>query len=430
MNGYGYGDRNFETSCPKCQVVINHDLLRVAKFKKDTENLIMRDYPLGGTILCPTEGTPDAGPADKAYKFATTFPNRLVKTAIRSQILELTKSTIHNASMNDVKDLIEDAIKDRDIIKIVNGLKRHESSALSRESRIAIRKMMSRYWENSSIFALELGGAVIRQSVFVEKMHQIDWVHSPTAKETMERLLTKYSRFIEIMCLYPKNVCVPTLDVDLAWHTHQLCPQRYYNYTMGKCKKFIDHDDKMDENALSSGFEWASKMYEKHYQEVYSECTCWYCEGTSSSPFLSPLSPIIPSHHQTNTPRPSNPHNPHLNSKPSPRSLQTRAHRQHLPLLTHLPPSPLPIRAHLLPPLHNNHPPPRPRARPRLRAFPSRPPIATRLRLPQSLQARPSSRSSHPPTHRLRERCRLGLSLCLVWSLYGSVLYGRNVLCR
>jgi hypothetical protein len=67
--------------------------------------------------------------------------------------------------------------------------------------------------------------------------------------------------------------------VDLGWHTHQLSPKPYYDYTVLKCKKFIDHDDKMDEDALNTGFEWTSKTYQKLFQGVYSECTCWYCEG-------------------------------------------------------------------------------------------------------------------------------------------------------
>lgn len=111
-------------------------------------------------------------------------------------------------------------------------------------------RMMSRYWENTSIFALELGGAVIRQSVFVEKMHGLDWLHSPAASQTMSRLILKYSRFIHIMAKNPLHTVVPTLDVDLGWHTHQLSPKSYYDYTTKACTKFIDHDDKISEDAL------------------------------------------------------------------------------------------------------------------------------------------------------------------------------------
>jgi hypothetical protein len=287
MTGTGYGDRDLSYICHKCGGEINQDLLRVAKFKKDSENLILRDWPLGGTILSTTTGGPDGPIASEAFTHFNTFPNRLISMALRSKVLELTNPNYYRKpTMLDVRDLIENSIKDKSIVKKVNSKSTFESCALRRQERLAVRKMMSRYWENSSVFALELGGAVIRQSVFVDKMYSLDWLHSPAAKETMKRLLLKYQRFIQIMATYPLHVAVPTLDVDLGWHTHQLSPRSYYDYTVEKCKKFIDHDDKMDEDQLNTSFEWTSKTYQKLFQGVYSECTCWYCEGEFPLPLL------------------------------------------------------------------------------------------------------------------------------------------------
>ncbi|TVY85990.1 Glycine-rich domain-containing protein, partial [Lachnellula willkommii] len=283
LSGTGYGDRSFSYVCHKCGGEIDHDLLRVAKFKKETENLILKDWPLGGTILSPSMGIPDAPPAYELIQAHGTFPNRLVGMELRSKILELLDDTVNtHPTMNDVKELIEEAIKKRDVVKRVNSRKAFETGVLKMNERLAIRKMMSRYWDNSSIFALELGGAVIRQGVFVEKMYSLDWLHSPAARTTMTRLLQKYRRFIQIMSVEPKHTCVPTLDVDLGWHTHQLSPSAYYDYTMARCKKFIDHDDKIAEDALETAFEWTSRTYEKLFQQVYSECTCWYCEALHS----------------------------------------------------------------------------------------------------------------------------------------------------
>jgi hypothetical protein len=280
MTGIGYGDRDLSYVCHKCGGEVNHDLLKVAKFKREVENLIMRDWPLGGTILSVTTGGPDGPTQSEASSHPNTFPNRLISMGLRSKILELTNPNYYNKpDMTDIRKLIEDGIKDKNLVKHVNGKSGVQTGYLKSQERLAIRKMMSRYWENSSVFALELGGAVIRQSIFVDKMYGLDWLHSPAAKETMKRLLLKYQRFIQIMATYSLHVAVPTLDVDLGWHTHQLSPRPYYNYTMAKCKKFIDHDDKMAEDQLNEGFEWTSKTYQKLFQDVYSECTCWYCEG-------------------------------------------------------------------------------------------------------------------------------------------------------
>ena len=153
---------------------------------------------------------------------------------------------------------------------------------LVRGEKIGVRRMMSRYWENSSPFALDLVGAVLRQGSFIEKMHNIDWLHSPALPHTMNRLITKYTRFVGIM-RDKTNMAVPTLDVDLAWHTHQLSPYQYFNYTVEITKQFIDHDDKVAETALNDAFAWTSKTYQKLYGEPYSECTCWYCEAIRES---------------------------------------------------------------------------------------------------------------------------------------------------
>jgi Glycine-rich domain-containing protein-like len=238
MSGTGYGDRHLSHVCHKCGGEINHDLLRVSKFRKETENLIMRDWPLGGTILSPATGATDGGLLFESPAHDNTFPNRLVGIELRAKVLELVNPNSSNrVTMSDVRKSTFD------------------SGVLRRQERLAIRKMMSRYWENSSIFALELGGAVIRQSVFVDKMYSLDWLHSPAAKETMDRLLIKYLRFIQIMSLHPLQVAVPTLDVDLGWHTHQLSPRPYYEYTYKICRKFIGL------NGLARRIRSCSKMF-------------------------------------------------------------------------------------------------------------------------------------------------------------------------
>lgn len=73
---------------------------------------------------------------------------------------------------------------------------------------------------------------------------------------------------------------MPTLDVDLAWHTHQLGPKQYCDYSVGRTKDgaLVDHNDRVDEEKLGQSFEWTSRVYQEKYGEIYSECTCWYCE--------------------------------------------------------------------------------------------------------------------------------------------------------
>lgn len=234
-----------------------------------------------GTVLSMVSGTPEIVPEPPySLVYSRTFPNRMIQFELRSKILELINPKVEAPSMNNVRYLIEWTAKDsRAIRRLYGNNTRARRAVLPREAKMVTRKMMSRYWENFSPFALDLCGAVMRQGVFIDKMVKLDWLHSPAVKATMSRLITKYDRFVDIMKKHPDKMAVPTLDVDLAWHTHQLTPRDYYAFTTQRTGKFIDHDDKIDENALSDAFEWTTKTYQSLYNEVYSECTCWYCEG-------------------------------------------------------------------------------------------------------------------------------------------------------
>lgn len=234
-----------------------------------------------GTLLDPQTGRPERVPSPPTWQiFPLTFPNRMIQLDLRIKAMELLRfDGDSHPTMATVRAMIEETIRDDQRLRKIDGATGWRRYRLHPKSKVCVRKMMSRYWENFSSFALDLGGAVIRQGVFVDKMCKLDWLHSPSARDTMQRLITKYRRFISIMKTHPKHVAVPTLDVDLAWHTHQLSPAAYYAYTVERTGKFIDHDDKIDESKLSAAFEWTTKTYQEIFGEIYSECTCWYCES-------------------------------------------------------------------------------------------------------------------------------------------------------
>lgn len=286
--GKGYGDGDFESVCPVCHTLIDKKLLAVAKFARDAQSLIVDDITMPGTILEPINGQPAAISDLLSAPYPRTFPNRLIKKKLIVQVAELIRPGVSPApTMDTVRKMIETVLMNNAAIREVNGIasigRTPARLGITPVSRICVRKMMSRYWENFSPFALDLSGAVMRQGVFAAKMVQIDWLHSPACRETMARLITKYDRFMALMCDNPRKTCVPTLDVDLAWHTHQLSTSAYYRFTVKRAKKFIDHDDKIDEERLSEAFEWTTQAYQARFAEVYSECTCWYCEAVRAA---------------------------------------------------------------------------------------------------------------------------------------------------
>ncbi|CAI6085788.1 unnamed protein product [Clonostachys chloroleuca] len=297
--GSGYGDGEFQYACHGCGTNLTKELLSLSKFDTDMKKLLRKGVPMPGTVLEPQSGKP------KSYKSRSTeyafekfqdplrLPNRLIQQVLSFQLHDLRTQSqqpgFQPPTMEGIRRTIEDTLTDSrkvdQLVARIPSSHRIGRAMLPAVAGVAIRKMMSRYWDNFSAFALDLCGAVMRQGVFVEKMYHLDWLHSPVAPQAMTRVCGKYKRFLAIMQDNPTHLCVPTLDVDLAWHTHQLSPSAYYTAVTSASEdaKFIDHDDKISDDKLGQAFEWTSKTYQQMYQEVYSECTCWYCETIRSS---------------------------------------------------------------------------------------------------------------------------------------------------
>ena len=278
-SGEGFADRDFRGSCSGCGIALTHDLLRANKFCTDVKQLLSNRNPMPGTIL-GLRGLPFKVGIYHEVKWYGVFNkvNNLLLFGLGQRILDQPRlgGEGFNESMSRIRDMIGETMTENH--KYMRTVRDSATHRMTRLERVGFRKMMSRYWENSSPFALDLVGAVVRQGGFIEKMHNIDWLHSPALPATMTRLILKYERFVGIM-EDATNMAVPTLDVDLAWHTHQLNPPSYFKYVVTKARQFVDHDDKVAEVALNDAFAWTCKTYEKKYGGKYSECTCWYCES-------------------------------------------------------------------------------------------------------------------------------------------------------
>lgn len=286
QDGRGFADTDLTYHCDYCSYVITRDVLRLAKFRKDVIRLYKEDIAMPGSLL-PPDGIPKPTPSSPEH----TYVNHLIKRGISTDNMLIASDYLSSPSktLDDVRKLLEEISADRGILAYV-GKYRRTSQKVARIRRMSVRRVMSRYWDNSSLFSLDLVGAVLRQGTFVRKMDEIDWLHSPALEKTMERLIMKYRVFLEIIAQNEGKMAVPTLDVDLAWHTHQLSPYRYYAFCKKHTGTLINHDDKVEEGKLSDGFEWTSKQYQKLTGgQLYSTCTCWYCEAVRESN-ISPIS--------------------------------------------------------------------------------------------------------------------------------------------
>ena len=124
---------------------------------------------------------------------------------------------------------------------------------------------------------------VQRQASFVDKMHRHLWIRSPAVEGTIRRAIDRYDEFLQLFKLHPGTMLVPTLDIDLAWHTHQLSPEQYKTGCEERAGRFIDHDDKIVQGKLDSGYDKTKELYHLYFGKIYSGCLCWDCEAIASA---------------------------------------------------------------------------------------------------------------------------------------------------
>jgi hypothetical protein len=89
----------------------------------------------------------------------------------------------------------------------------------------------------------------------------------------------------------PLSFFVPTLDIDLVWHTHQLMPSKYQQDSESYVGRFIDQfvhsrihaqlsdppfpsDDKVEGLRLSSAFDITCRSWKSRFNVDYTHCGC------------------------------------------------------------------------------------------------------------------------------------------------------------
>ncbi|KAJ6606211.1 hypothetical protein DFH09DRAFT_1017165 [Mycena vulgaris] len=141
-----------------------------------------------------------------------------------------------------------------------------------------IGRIMSAYVDDK-IFSVELVGAILRQGSFVTKMYELQWTQpgffdNAEDEVALQHAIARYHAFLDLMSSSPASFFVPTLDIDLAWHTHQLMASNYTQDTVKHVGRFIDHDDKVEESQLASSFDITCRAWKNRYGVQYTHCGC------------------------------------------------------------------------------------------------------------------------------------------------------------
>lgn len=117
----------------------------------------------------------------------------------------------------------------------------------------------------------------------------------------LEGAVARYKGFLHIIRRnkerFIKSFSVPTYDIDLIWHTHQLHPASYCKDLIEIMGKVLEHDDTDSDRSkgqkLDTGFSGTTKQWEGIYGSRYWRAGGMY-RGNAPSPVrMTPYSTDI-----------------------------------------------------------------------------------------------------------------------------------------
>lgn len=131
----------------------------------------------------------------------------------------------------------------------------------------------------------DLVGMVLRQCRFCNSVNQLDLLHDQNLGHNLTRWTLRYEKFMLLVASTGGRIMVPTLDIDLIWHTHLLSLYNYIKfckYSAADC--LIDHHDKLDRRRALVYYQRTAKLYRQTFGESYLLCACINCASTKRLP--------------------------------------------------------------------------------------------------------------------------------------------------
>ncbi|GAA5910114.1 hypothetical protein JCM8208_000960 [Rhodotorula glutinis] len=255
-DGTGYAQQSFKAAGPN-GLELTHEVLGVAKFVHDyVESSNELQVPMSNNIkvLAGTVTTSTIAPGSTSTSVRALW--------VRDRLMKHLKDVTTPLELGDRLGWSQDGLR-KMLRQALNGRERGVNSVASCYTR-------------GEPFSLDLGTAVLRQGSFIDKMCELGWTRPERFDDDdilLKRCIARYHAFIDLMASSPSSFCVPTLDIDLAWHTHQL-KETYKFDTVMATGRFIDHDDKVEEGALATGFDVTARAWKSRFGVPYSTCGC------------------------------------------------------------------------------------------------------------------------------------------------------------
>ncbi|KAG9034217.1 hypothetical protein FRB95_013498 [Tulasnella sp. JGI-2019a] len=283
QTGYGYAQRGFSATCDiegGCGMQFDRETLGVRRFYEDMSRCMANPDSnfLANTLVDQRTGVPHPD-------LAKTLTGIILKSKLDNPL----KSGGTDVRPEALGQELGWKIKDVERFCREGFLSKHNRPVV--DTPRPINLVLAPY-RHVGPFSMDLASAVLRQMSFIEKMVNLGWTEDGRFEEdldTLTRCVVRYHAFLDLMASVAGRFVVPTLDIDLAWHTHQLLCVSYRNLfnIMGIVP---DHDDKVTQSALSTAYDETAAAWKARFSVPYSVCGCPPpIKSKSTSPITSIL---------------------------------------------------------------------------------------------------------------------------------------------
>ncbi|KAH0840381.1 hypothetical protein J3R83DRAFT_1413 [Lanmaoa asiatica] len=266
-DGTGFAEGKFSVMCPLpgCRLKFTHDNLAVAKFVRDLSegDDEVQEHFVAGSLFAPS-GKRDA-------RHAKVIRDQLMRSGYFAGLCPPARDE-RLVRLDRVKEVKEN------IGYSLERLKEAISTSLRNCPAASVTRILSAYTDGSP-FSINLVDAVLRQCQFTTQIDVLGWLKSGVFREADKRVILehsvmRYHAFLDLMTAYPSSMLVPTLDIDLVWHTHQLMASRYSIDCEMYVGHYVDHELSITETRLSSAFDDTCRAWRTRFQVQYMQCGC------------------------------------------------------------------------------------------------------------------------------------------------------------
>ncbi|KAF8425289.1 hypothetical protein EV426DRAFT_641894 [Tirmania nivea] len=274
---------DYDGACGNCGKLYEKEAVSVSMFLKDVYRFFLiekereREKGIGGHYIPPGHPT----------SLDRTFPSPILLSGVLLSAFPQLHPTTNNESLPDIPSLLT-AFPNTS--SLFSHLSKHTQLADNPDDAISPIPLLTLLLKNivttykylpppttSIPTSTDLGAAVLRQGVFIKKIHDdARHIRSPALAGTIRRARGRYNRFFRLIGKYRGKIFVPTNEIDLVWHTQQCYPALYYLYSnivtatagVGGGWKYIDHNDRLGEGILGNGFDETKRLWRVEYRNV------------------------------------------------------------------------------------------------------------------------------------------------------------------